>query len=127
MSYSLQIYTLRNAIQEDLPGTVSKVAAIGYTQVEPYTFVATAKDLCAALTANGLTAPSGHAPPLSQDQDQNFNSAGTGHQHCDRTTSRPSTGSPPRTSRPPLQDSTPLKKRGRIRHPGRLPQPCLGS
>ena len=41
MSYSIQLYTLRNAIQEDLPGTIKKVAAIGYTQVEPYNFVAT--------------------------------------------------------------------------------------
>ncbi|MGO4434874.1 sugar phosphate isomerase/epimerase, partial [Paenarthrobacter sp. RAF9] len=33
MSYSLQLYTLRNAIQEDLPGTIKKVAEIGFTQV----------------------------------------------------------------------------------------------
>jgi sugar phosphate isomerase/epimerase len=70
MSYSLQLYTLRNAIQEDLPGTIRKVAEIGFTQVEPYNFVATAKELGAALKENGLTAPSGHAPLLSQDQDQ---------------------------------------------------------
>ena len=45
MSYSLQLYTLRNAISEDLPGTIRKVAEIGFTQVEPYNFVATAKEL----------------------------------------------------------------------------------
>ncbi|MCT9626387.1 sugar phosphate isomerase/epimerase [Pseudarthrobacter equi] len=70
MSYSLQLYTLRNAIAEDLPGTIKKVAEIGFTQVEPYNFVATAKELGAALKENGLTAPSGHAPLLSQDQDE---------------------------------------------------------
>ncbi|MDQ0925010.1 sugar phosphate isomerase/epimerase [Pseudarthrobacter sp. W1I19] len=75
MSYSLQLYTLRNAIQEDLPGTIRKVAGIGFTQVEPYNFVATAKELGAALRENGLTAPSGHAPLLSQDQDQIFAAA----------------------------------------------------
>lgn len=75
MSYSLQLYTLRNAIQEDLPGTIRKVAEIGFTQVEPYNFVATAKELGAALKENGLTAPSGHAPLLSQDQDQIFAAA----------------------------------------------------
>jgi sugar phosphate isomerase/epimerase len=75
MSYSLQLYTLRNAIQEDLPGTIRKVAQIGFTQVEPYNFVATAKELGAALKENGLTAPSGHAPLLSQDQDQIFAAA----------------------------------------------------
>lgn len=62
MSYSLQLYTLRNAIQADLPGTIKRVADIGFTQVEPYNFVATAKELGAALKENGLTAPSGHAP-----------------------------------------------------------------
>ncbi|WP_255769986.1 sugar phosphate isomerase/epimerase family protein [Pseudarthrobacter sulfonivorans] len=75
MSYSLQLYTLRNAIQEDLPGTIKKVAEIGFTQVEPYNFVATAKELGAALKENGLTAPSGHAPLLSQDQDEIFTAA----------------------------------------------------
>jgi sugar phosphate isomerase/epimerase len=75
MSYSLQLYTLRNAIQEDLPGTIKKVAEIGYTQVEPYNFVATAKELGAALKENGLTAPSGHAPLLTQDQDEIFAAA----------------------------------------------------
>ncbi|MCO4239457.1 sugar phosphate isomerase/epimerase family protein [Pseudarthrobacter raffinosi] len=75
MSYSIQLYTLRNAIQEDLPGTIRKVAEIGFTQVEPYNFVATAKELGAALKENGLTAPSGHAPLLSQDQDEIFAAA----------------------------------------------------
>ncbi|WP_347109577.1 sugar phosphate isomerase/epimerase [Paenarthrobacter sp. S56] len=75
MSYSLQLYTLRNAIAEDLPGTIRKVAEIGYTQVEPYNFVALASELGAALKENGLTAPSGHAPLLSQDQDEIFAAA----------------------------------------------------
>jgi sugar phosphate isomerase/epimerase len=75
MDYSIQLYTLRNAMQEDLPGTIRKVAEIGFTQVEPYNFVATAKELGAALTDNGLSAPSGHAPLLSQDQDRIFAAA----------------------------------------------------
>jgi sugar phosphate isomerase/epimerase len=75
MSYSLQLYTLRNTLQNDLPGTIKKVADIGFTQVEPYNFVATAAELGAALKANGLTAPSGHAPLLSQDQEAIFAAA----------------------------------------------------
>lgn len=75
MSYSLQLYTLRNAIAEDLPGTIRRVADIGFSQVEPYNFVATAKELGDALRENGLTAPSGHAPLLSQDQDEIFAAA----------------------------------------------------
>ena len=43
--------------------------------MEPYNFVATAKELGAALKENGLTAPSGHAPLLSQDQDEIFAAA----------------------------------------------------
>jgi sugar phosphate isomerase/epimerase len=75
MNYSLQLYTLRDALQADLPGTIRKVAKIGFTQVEPYNFVATADELGKALTDNGLTAPSGHAPLLSEDQDQIFAAA----------------------------------------------------
>lgn len=75
MSYSLQLYTLRNAMSEDLPGTIKRVAEIGFTQVEPYNFVATANELGAALKENGLTAPSGHAPLMSQDQDEIFAAA----------------------------------------------------
>lgn len=75
MTYSLQLYTLRAAIGEDLPGTIKRVADLGYTAVEPYNFVATADELTEALSANGLTAPSGHAPLLRADQDEIFAAA----------------------------------------------------
>ncbi|MBE4717669.1 sugar phosphate isomerase/epimerase [Pseudarthrobacter sp. AB1] len=75
MNYSIQLYTLRDQIQADLSGTIRKVAEIGFTKVEPYNFVATAQELGAALRENGLTAPSGHAPLLSQDQDEIFAAA----------------------------------------------------
>jgi sugar phosphate isomerase/epimerase len=75
MPYSVQLYTLRNSIEDDLAGSIRKVAEIGFTQVEPYNFVATARELGAALKENGLSAPSGHAPLLSQDQDEIFAAA----------------------------------------------------
>ncbi|MBG6225494.1 sugar phosphate isomerase/epimerase [Arthrobacter sp. CAN_A2] len=75
MTYSLQLYTLRTALGEDLPGTIRRVADLGYTAVEPYNFVATADELAEALTANGLSAPSGHAPLLRADQDEIFEAA----------------------------------------------------
>ncbi|GAC1451428.1 MAG: sugar phosphate isomerase/epimerase [Pseudarthrobacter sp.] len=75
MNYSLQLYTLRDAILDDLPGTIRRVAEIGFSQVEPYNFVATAEELGKALKENGLAAPSGHAPLLSQDQDEIFAAA----------------------------------------------------
>ncbi|MBW4094149.1 MAG: sugar phosphate isomerase/epimerase [Acidobacteria bacterium] len=75
MTYSLQLYTLRKPLEEDLAGTISRVAAAGYTAVEPYNFVATAEPLAAALAQNGLTAPSGHAPLLRADQNEIFAAA----------------------------------------------------
>lgn len=75
MKYSLQLYTLRDALEADLPGTIRRVADVGFTQVEPYNFVDTAEELGEALKENGLTAPSGHAPLLSQDQDRIFAAA----------------------------------------------------
>ena len=72
---SVQLYTLRDALEKDLAGTIQRVAEIGFAQVEPYNFVATARELGEALQANRLTAPSGHAPLLSQDQDQIFAAA----------------------------------------------------
>ncbi|MCZ2402853.1 sugar phosphate isomerase/epimerase [Paenarthrobacter sp. Z7-10] len=75
MTYSLQLYTVRGPLESDLSGTIKRVADIGYTAVEPYNFVATADQLAAALTENGLTAPSGHAPLLRADQDEIFAAA----------------------------------------------------
>lgn len=75
MKYSLQLYTVRKPLEEDLAGTIAKIAAIGYTNVEPYNFVATANELAAALSAHGIGAPSGHAPLLREDQDEIFRAA----------------------------------------------------
>jgi sugar phosphate isomerase/epimerase len=64
---SVQLYTVRDAIAEDLPGAIAKVAAAGFTQVEPYGFVDRADEFVAALKANGLTAPTGHAKLIGED------------------------------------------------------------
>ena len=113
MSYSIQLYTVRKALEEDLPGTIQRLAEIGFTQVEPYNFVATAAELGAGPEENGLTAPSGHAPAAQPGPGRNLRRRqGAGHQHRDRSrTCRPSTGSPPRTSRPPPPSSTPRPRR----------------
>jgi sugar phosphate isomerase/epimerase len=75
VTYSLQLYTVRDRLESDLQGTIERVAAIGYTAVEPYNFVAIAGQLADALRANGLTAPSGHAPLLGADQEEIFAAA----------------------------------------------------
>ncbi|WP_269938596.1 sugar phosphate isomerase/epimerase family protein [Arthrobacter sp. HY1533] len=75
MTYSLQLYTVRKPLEEDLPGTIARVAELGFTKVEPYNFAATADALAAAFAQHGITAPSGHAPLLSADQDEIFAAA----------------------------------------------------
>ena len=75
MPYSIQLYTVRTALEEDLAGTIQRLAGIGFTMVEPYHFVAKAAELKQAMAENKLTAPSGHAPLLSDDQDAIFAAA----------------------------------------------------
>ena len=74
MPYSIQLYTLRNAMQEDLPGTIQgrgdRLHPGGALQLRGH-----CQGTGAALKENGLTAPSGHAPLLSQDQDEIFAAA----------------------------------------------------
>lgn len=58
---SIQLFTLREALEADLEGTLAEVARRGYTAVEAYNFVATAPELAAGLAKAGLVAPTGHA------------------------------------------------------------------
>ncbi|MDQ1552538.1 MAG: hypothetical protein QOD50_1960 [Actinomycetota bacterium] len=57
---SVQLYTVREAMQEDPAGTLARIAAIGFDQVEPYNFPAF-PGLGVALKAASLTAPTTHA------------------------------------------------------------------
>jgi sugar phosphate isomerase/epimerase len=57
----LQLYTVREQLPKDVPGTLKKVAEIGYKEVEVYDLYGrTAKQFSQLLKDNGLTAPSGH-------------------------------------------------------------------
>ena len=57
----LQLYTLRSEMQRDLPGTLARVAEIGYQEVEfAGYFGRTPADIRALLEQNHLTAPSSH-------------------------------------------------------------------
>ncbi len=70
---SVQLYTVRGALQEDFDGTLAKIAAFGYTQVEPFAFTTFFDDLRAGLSAHGLTAPTTHMGLLAaDDQDAIF-------------------------------------------------------
>lgn len=57
----LQLYTVRDAMQRDLPGTLARVAQIGYKDVEfAGYFGRTPSEIRALLEQNGLRAPSSH-------------------------------------------------------------------
>src|SRR5436853_5780986 len=57
----LQLYTVRDLMKQDFDGTVSKVAAIGYKEVEfAGYFDHTPQQVRALLDRNKLTAPSVH-------------------------------------------------------------------
>ncbi|WP_026551863.1 sugar phosphate isomerase/epimerase [Arthrobacter sp. H20] len=77
MELSVQLYTVREALEADLDATIARIAAMGFTNVEPYNFAADPAPLAAALKRNGLSAPSGHAPLLSADQPAIFAAART--------------------------------------------------
>lgn len=61
LTTSIQLFTLKAPLDTDLDGTLARVAAAGFTTVEPYDFVRRAPQLAEAFAAHGLTAPSGHA------------------------------------------------------------------
>ncbi|MGB8011870.1 MAG: sugar phosphate isomerase/epimerase [Terriglobales bacterium] len=62
-SIGLQLYTVREVLKKDFDGTLAKVAAIGYREVELGDFIEMPpKALRDALIRHGLTAPSTHVP-----------------------------------------------------------------
>jgi sugar phosphate isomerase/epimerase len=57
----LQLYTVREELQKDVPGTIKKVAAVGYKEVEIYDLYGMSPaQFTKMLKDNGLTAVSGH-------------------------------------------------------------------
>lgn len=77
LSNSVQLYSVRSALADDLAQTVARIAAIGFNTVEPFNFASNTADLHAALTNNQLTAPSGHAALLDEDPGKIFDAAET--------------------------------------------------
>lgn len=58
----VQLYTVRDQAEKDLPQVLQKIQAIGYKEVEPYWNVYThpAAELRRMISDHGLSAPSGH-------------------------------------------------------------------
>ena len=69
---SVQLYTVREALVEDFDGTLGKLAAFGFTQVEPFALLRFADELRNGLARNDLTAPTTHMHLLGEDQDAIF-------------------------------------------------------
>jgi sugar phosphate isomerase/epimerase len=57
---SVQLYTLRELLAEDLPATLERLAGLGLAHVEPFRLTDYAAQLGPALAASGLTAPTAH-------------------------------------------------------------------
>lgn len=64
---SVQLYTVRDALAADLPGTLHRIAEIGFTAVELFGFVDVADRYAELLPATGLSAPSAHAGLIGTD------------------------------------------------------------
>lgn len=71
---SVQLYTVREALDEDLVGTLKRLADIGFTQVEPFGILSF-PGLAAGLSETGLAAPTAHANFLGTDVEETFTRA----------------------------------------------------
>jgi sugar phosphate isomerase/epimerase len=67
---SVQLYSVRDAFAHDPTSTLARLAALGFTQVEPYGVRENLAVLRTALPAHGLTAPTAHAKLLDPQVDQ---------------------------------------------------------
>lgn len=66
---SVQLYTVRELLSQDLPGTLARIADIGFTQVEPYALHTFGEELGRGLADAGLSAPTAHAHFLGEPDD----------------------------------------------------------
>lgn len=57
----VQLYAVREAFAADMPGTIERLAAIGFGYVEPFDLLADPAGLGAAIRANGMGALTAHA------------------------------------------------------------------
>jgi sugar phosphate isomerase/epimerase len=72
---SVQLYSVREALAKDLPGTLRRVRSVGYRNVELYGFVDLADQYSELLPSIGLVAQSAHARLLDHDVSDIFGAA----------------------------------------------------
>lgn len=63
---SLQLYTVRQALDADLDGTLARIAELGFRNVEAFDFVRRAPELASAFSRHGIAAPTAHAPLVTE-------------------------------------------------------------
>jgi len=76
----LQLYTLRDQLEKDVPGTIKQLSAIGYHDVEIYSlYKRPAAEFSKILKDNGVTASSGHylLPAVKNTWDKQLEDAKT--------------------------------------------------
>jgi sugar phosphate isomerase/epimerase len=64
---SVQLYTVRDALAADRAAALSRIAGLGFRQVELFDFVDLADEYASLLGPLGLAAPSGHAMLIGED------------------------------------------------------------
>jgi sugar phosphate isomerase/epimerase len=72
---SVQLYSVREAFAADPHRTLSRLAEIGFRQVEPYGVVENLAALSSGLPEHRLTAPTAHARLIGEDQHAVFAAA----------------------------------------------------
>jgi tRNA nucleotidyltransferase (CCA-adding enzyme) len=72
---SVQLYTVRVSLPEDVDGTLARLAEIGFRRVEPFDLLTFRDRLRDGLPRHGLTAPTAHVGLLGEDLDDVLDAA----------------------------------------------------
>jgi len=72
---SVQLYSVRDALAADLPGTLDRIAGLGFANVELFDFVDRVDEYRTTLANSGLTALSGHASIAEGDAERALDAA----------------------------------------------------
>ena len=126
---SVQLFSVREQLTADFPGTIATLAKIGLTRVEPFGMVDSADQLKAALTETGLAAPTSHQSLVYVELTKVLDVAadlGVG------TVIHPFTPPADWTTRADVERVAEIlnaaaEKGDRLRHPDWLPQSRLGT
>lgn len=65
---SVQLFTVREPLENDFEGTLERLAALGLQNVEPFDFVGNASQYEKALAATGLAMPTAHSMVLPAEE-----------------------------------------------------------